>query len=105
MGWNSGVQGLAAEKRQALAGHGVRSGEHRRPRGREGTHPGRISCVQNVATPLGSGHEGFVAGKPTVRKAQLRSGKRMTREANAGDRKATGNPDIRPAPPPVVLDN
>lgn len=32
-------------------------------------------------------------GKPTVRKAQLSGGNRMTREANAGGRKATGNRD------------
>jgi hypothetical protein len=57
MGCNSGVQGLAAEMRQVLAGHGVRSGGHRRPRGREGTHPGRNSIVQNVETPSGSDHQ------------------------------------------------
>ena len=50
MGCGSRVQGLAAGKRQALAGHGIRSGEHRRPRGRGGTHSGRISKVRNVET-------------------------------------------------------
>ena len=49
--------------------------EHRRPRGREGTHPGRSSCVRNAVTPSGSGPW---AGKPTVRKAQLLGGNRMT---------------------------
>jgi hypothetical protein len=63
------VQGLAAGKRQALAGHGIRSGEHRRPRGRGGTQPGRISQVRNVETPSGSGRS--APGKPTVRKAQF----------------------------------
>src|SRR6516165_9139090 len=34
-----------------------------------------------------------VPGKPTVRKAQVPGGNRMTREANAGGRKAAGNRD------------
>ena len=55
MGCGSGVQGLTAEKRQVTAGHGIRPGEHRRPRGREGTHPGHVSQVRNVVTPSGSG--------------------------------------------------
>ena len=55
MGCGSGVQGLAAGMRQALAGHGIWPGEHRRPRGREGTQPGRISQVRNVETPSGPG--------------------------------------------------
>ena len=83
MGCGSGVQGLAAGKQQATAGHGIWPGGHRRPRGREGTHPGRISLVRNVVTPSGSGHL-VVPGKPTVRKAQVPGGNRMTREANAG---------------------
>ena len=33
----------------------------------------------------------MVAGRPTVRKAQLPSGRRMTQEANADSRKAAGN--------------
>jgi hypothetical protein len=86
------VQGLAAGKRQATAGHGIRLGEHRRPRGREGTQPGRISQVRNVVTPSGSGR---MPGKPTVRKAQFPGGNRMTREANAGGRKAAGNRDVK----------
>ena len=88
MGCVCGVQGLAAGKRQALAGHGIWSGEHRCPRGRGGTHPGRISLVRNVETPSGSGRS--APGKPTVRKAQSPGGNRMTRQANAGGRKATG---------------
>jgi len=47
-------------------------GEHRRPRGIEGTHPGHSSCVRNVETPSGSGRE---AGKPTVRRAEILGGK------------------------------
>ena len=39
---------------------------------------------------MGSVH-GDVAGQPTVRKAQSPSEGRMTWEANAGGRKATGN--------------
>lgn len=45
--------------------------------------------VWNVAIPMGSG--GCAAGGPTVRKADIPSGQRMTREANAGGRKAAGN--------------
>jgi hypothetical protein len=33
----------------------------------------------------------FWPGKPTVRKAQISSGRRKTQQANAGGRKATGN--------------
>ena len=29
--------------------------EHRRPRGKEGSHPGRSSCVRNAVTPSRSG--------------------------------------------------
>ena len=50
--------------------------EHRRPRGIEGAHPGRSSCVRNAETPSGSGP--FAAGKPTARRAQLPGGQRMT---------------------------
>jgi hypothetical protein len=83
VGCRCGVQGLAAGKRQALAGHGIWPGEHRRPRGREGAQPGRVSKVRNVETPSGSGRQA-VAGQPTVRKAQFPGGNRMTRQANAG---------------------
>jgi len=44
-----------------------------------------------VETPSGSGRS--VPGKPTVRKAQLPGGTRMTRQAKAGGRKAAGNQD------------
>jgi len=56
------------------AGYPVRD-EHRRPRGRGDTQPGRSSSVRNVVTPPGSG---LWAGKPTVRRAQLLGGYRMT---------------------------
>ncbi len=81
---------MAAEERQAPTQDGHGSGEHRRPRGQGGTHPGRISCVWNVETPTESGHDG-VSGKPTARNAEPSGGNRMTREANAGSRKAAGN--------------
>jgi len=70
-----------------------RSGGHRRPRGIGGTQPGRISLVRNVTTPLGSVRI-TAHGKPTARKARLPSGRRMTQEANASSRKATGKRDI-----------
>lgn len=41
------------------------SGEHHRPRGIEGAHSVRVSCMRNVETPSGSSRR---AGKPTVRK-------------------------------------
>ncbi len=59
--------------------------------------------MRNVETPSGSGP--CRTGKPTVRKAQSPGGKRMVQEANAGGRKATGNRDRWPAPPPVVSHN
>jgi hypothetical protein len=43
----------------------------------------------NTTTPMGSG--GLAAGRPTVRKVELPSGRRMTQEANADGRKAAGN--------------
>ena len=55
MGCWSGVQGLAVGSgRRRLGSASVRD-EHRRPRGIEGTHPGRSSCVRNAVTPSGSG--------------------------------------------------
>jgi hypothetical protein len=52
-------------------------GEHRRPRAIEGALPGRSLSVWNVETPSGSGP---VSGKPTVRRAQLPGGHRMTKK-------------------------
>jgi len=77
MGCCSGVQGLVAEKRKAPAEQAPQPGEHRRPRGRGGTHPSRNSCVRNVVTPVGVRP---LAGKPTVRKAQSPGGNRMTKK-------------------------
>src|SRR5690348_15271713 len=82
--------GLAAEKRQAPAGEKQSAGRTPPSRGREGTHPARISLMQNVETPKGSCcHR--ATGRPTARKAKIPDGNRMTQEANAGGRKATGN--------------
>ncbi len=77
MGSDGGVQGLAVVERQAPVKETTWPGEHRRPRGREGTHPGRSSCVRNAVTPSRSGQE-VLPGKPTVRGAQLLGGNRMT---------------------------
>src|SRR3954451_8884295 len=63
--------------------------EHHRLRGTEGAHSVRVSCMWNVETPSGSGPL-FLAGRPTVRKAELLGGNRMTREANAGPPKGDG---------------
>jgi hypothetical protein len=45
---------------------------------------------------MGSGAMFVAAGGLTVRKADVLSGAGMTREANAGGRKATGNLDTEP---------
>jgi hypothetical protein len=61
--------------------------------------------VRNVAIPLGSGTALAVAGGLTVRKADVPSGRRMTREASAGGRKTAGNHDVMTRLPLVVVDN
>ena len=67
-----------------------RSCGHRRSRGTGGTRPGRISCVWNVETPLGSG--GADAPQQADRKESwIPQREMMSQEANAGSRKATGN--------------
>lgn len=60
--------------------------------------------VWNVAIPLGSGAD-ECAGGLTARKADVPSGAGMTREANAGSRKATGNRDVMARLLLVVADN
>ena len=64
-------------------------GVHRRPRGPEGTLPGRSSLMRNVTTPMRSKRL-FELGRPTARNAQPLSGWRKTQQANAGGRKAAG---------------
>jgi len=61
--------------------------------------------VRNVAIPMGSDAMFVVVGGPTVRKAEVLSGRRMTREANAGGRKVTGNRDSMARLPLVVSNN
>ena len=91
MGCAGGEQGLAVAERQAPVKETTWPGEHRRPRGRGGTHPGRSSCVRNAVTPSGSGRE-VSPGKPTARRAQLPGGNRMTekRMPAAERRRETG---------------
>lgn len=93
---------LAAERRQALAGEVTPDRWTPPPRGKGSTHPGRISFVWNVETPLRSGPW---PGRPTVRKAQLPSGNRMAQEANAGSRKATGTRGMMTTSPLVAPHN
>jgi len=88
MGCGSRGKGLVAEERQAPDEHVPQPGRAPPSSGHRGHPPRAHSCVRNAVTPSGSGPW---AGKPTVRKAQVLSGNRMTREANAGGRKATGN--------------
>lgn len=49
--------------------------------------------VRNVAIPMGADAIVVVVGGLTVREADVPSGEGMTREANAGGRKAPGNHD------------
>jgi hypothetical protein len=79
-------------KRQALGQSNILGREeHRRPRGRAGTHPGRILLVWNVETPFRSAVRRLRGGKPTARKAQLLERDRMTQKRMPVRRKATGN--------------
>jgi hypothetical protein len=61
--------------------------------------------VRNVAIPMGSDTARVVVGGLTVRKADVPSGEGMTREANAGGRKAAGNHGSVTDAPAVVVDN
>jgi hypothetical protein len=71
-----GGQGLAAVERQAPAENAPQSGMSTVvPGGIGGAHPGRSSCVRNAVTLSGSEPR---FGKPTVRRAQLPGGNRMT---------------------------
>ena len=105
MGCRSGVQGLAAEKRRVPVKETTWPGEHRRPRGREGTHPGHSSCVRNAVTPSGSGRALGVSGKADREEGPTPRREQDGREANAGGRKTTGNHESRTGPPAVVVDN
>ena len=98
VGCVSGVQGLAAGKRQAPAGLASRRpGGHRRPRGIGGTHPGRISLVRNVETPSGSGRS--CSGRWADREeGRIPRREQDGQEANAGGRKAAGNRDTMGGP-------
>jgi hypothetical protein len=74
MGWEAGSKDSPCKSGRRRLSKPLSRDEHRRPRGIEGTHPGRSSCVRNAVTPSGSGD----AGKPTVRNAQPPGGNRMT---------------------------
>ena len=65
--------------------------------------PAFSTCQQRSQSASASSSRRVVAGRPTVRKAQFPSGRRMTQEANAGGRKAAGNRAAGPAPPPDGL--
>ncbi|MBO0884325.1 MAG: hypothetical protein J2P17_29155, partial [Mycobacterium sp.] len=73
--------------------------------GREGTQSGRSLRVRNVAIPMGSGGAIVAVGGLTVRKVEVPSGEGMTREANAGSRKATGTRDVAARLLMAVVDN
>ena len=75
--WNAGAEyrDWPLESGRRRLGSPPSREEHHRPRGTGGTHPGRISCVRNVVTPVGV--RAVTSGKPTVRKAQLSGGNLM----------------------------
>src|SRR5664279_1020272 len=104
MGRDSGVQGWPLRSGRRRVVEVPPSGWTPPPRGKGSTDPGGISLVWNVATPLRSGRKN-PPGRPTVRKAQLRSGNRMAQEANAGSRKAAGNQEARLVLHQSFLDN
>ena len=96
-GLSGGVQGLAAGKRQAPAGDFLSAEmSTAAPEIQEAPTPVASRACGTWEPRWESGH-GDVAGKPTARKAQSPSEGRMTWEANAGGRKATGNRGKRPA--------
>src|SRR5262249_21608940 len=63
-----------------------------------------VSCRCGTWKPR-PGPDACVPGKPTVRKAQVPGGNRMTRQADAGGRKAAGNRGTMAGPPLAVPDN
>ena len=87
----------AGDRGRSLEGDGCRpnesgrAGTHHRPRGTEGTHPGRICQVWNVTTPTGSSRRSLSSGRSAVRSPDATGGRRTAREANVGGRKAAGN--------------
>lgn len=99
--WDVAVedQGPAAERRQAPAGEARSAGSAPPSPGYRG-HPPRSHLMHaerdnpDVVQVSRCG-----PGRPTVRNAELHGGRRMTREANAGGRKAAGNRDRMLAPP------
>ncbi len=84
MDCGAGVQELAAEKRQAATG-GTWPVVGTPPFPGLRGHPAR-SCLAHAErdNPVGVRTAMVQPGKPTVRKAQLPSGRRTAREANAG---------------------
>ncbi len=85
------------------------AGRARHPIGRAPLSPGsRRHPARSQLVGVERGNPGGVrpyatAGRPTVRKAEVPGGIGMTREANAGGRKAAGNHSSGPAPPRRVL--
>ena len=67
-------------KRQAPIREAALVGRTPPPRGKEGTHPGRVSCVRNTETPTESGPSAWRSGRPTVRRAEISGGNRMPKK-------------------------
>jgi hypothetical protein len=103
VGSSTEVQGHAAAKRQAMAGDPPPSVSAPPSPGYRG-HPPR-SHLTRAQRDNPVEVRAAMPGKPTVRKAELRGGRRMTQEANAGGRKAAGNRDDATIPPSLVSHN
>jgi hypothetical protein len=71
--------GLVAVKRQAPVIEVTMVGTTPPPRSKEGTHPGRVSCVRNTGTPTESSLVRG-AGRSTVRNAESSGGNRMPKK-------------------------
>ena len=94
MGCSSGAVGTGRWE-AAVAGRRIAAGRERTTvlgvKGRALLD--HVLTMRNTTTPLGSG--GLTAGRPTVRKAQFLSGRRMTQEAKADSRNGDGKPGNR----------
>jgi hypothetical protein len=60
----AGEQGPPLEGGRCWPVSNDRPGANHRPRGPGGIHPGRISTMRNVTTPMGSGRTSLPVGRP-----------------------------------------
>src|ERR1700690_2947715 len=94
-----GEQGLAVAKRQAPAGKWPRSGRAPSSPGHRGRPPRSQLVRAERGNPVEVRARSRVLGRPTVRRAELLGGNRMTEKRIAGGRKATGDHGSWASPP------